>query len=161
PAADGARFHGQPPRRRARDADGTRRAPCDRTVLLREIDPAVALQTRLPRFTFATAALRGEEFLVTRVRGREALSELYAFTIGLSAAIDHDALGMLVGTTASLRIDASGLAPRCIAGVVAQVRARGTPHPGALTRFSVTLVPRAWLLRQDDECVAGFVRRGV
>lgn len=89
---------------------------------------------------------------LSRVTGREAMSETFAYALELYANGEGPACADLIGTDAAIRITASDGAIRYIHGVLTEFGIAGAwPDPGR-TLFRARLEPRLALLDQSGDC---------
>lgn len=116
-------------------------------------------------FAFTVASV-DTHFRVLSFRGREAVSEPFAFDIDLTVAAveDRDLESEMLGQPASLFLRVPGLEPRVVHGIVARVEAHDAFEQQRHV-LRTRLVPRLWLLRRrktsrvfQDMTVPGIVR---
>ena len=92
-------------------------------------------------------------FVVQAFRGREAISETYAFEIvvtapaGSSDQVEQTALGQTATFVWNLP-GGDGVAPRAFYCVVAAVRVHGVRGVERIPQFEIRVVPRLWLLKR-------------
>src|SRR5262245_15087736 len=94
---------------------------------------------------FKADALGDDDLLITRLRGSEALSELYSFHLELLAPLDKPAnFEDVLGRNASVAIDVEGGQPRYFNGIVSRF-GQGARDDTFIT-YRAVLVPHVWLL---------------
>lgn len=104
-----------------------------------------------PVFELFAGPFRAGELAVVTFRGREELSQLYAFDVDVLAR-DVDELlvdAAILGLPAMLRMHPPGsTAPRTVHGIISSIRHDGPSDRWKVPRLRLRLVPSMWLLRK-------------
>ncbi|QDU61283.1 Phage-related baseplate assembly protein [Planctomycetes bacterium Pan216] len=93
-------------------------------------------------------SLADDALMIHRLRGREAVGDLYRFELDLVAANETEIpFDRLLGHSATITIDIPGQSKRHVNGIIAEFQ-RGHTGP-SLTSYRAVLVPKLWLLTKD------------
>src|SRR5512135_3399808 len=107
-------------------------------------------ERKVAPYWFSAFPFPPEHFVVHRVRGREAISEPYAFDVTVTARtlVGDNIERLSVGHRASLVIRLGHL-PRVVPGVIESVRAEGLRPSGEVSQTTFRLVPMVALLEHQ------------
>lgn len=107
--------------------------------------------SQLGRFLRVRTRLGDDALLLTRLRGREGMSELYQFDLEMLAE-EPIAFDQVFGQAVSITLQVPGSATRIIAGIVNELSqgddVPGPAGPAAFLRYRAQVVPHFWLLSQ-------------
>lgn len=111
-------------------------------------DSTPASTSNAPPYELSVDGFDEDFFRVHALKGKEAISETYAFDVVVTADAAGDEVERIaLGQRAVLTFNV-GKAPRAFYGIVGAVRLDKVHDANGSTKFHIRVVPRLWLLKQ-------------